>query len=59
MKQPKNSMETHNVYLEMFDMCSISYSTNINMTFEFFPCMLQMWFIDAGYGLWNLFLKWL
>jgi hypothetical protein len=56
-QQSVNSMETHEVYLQMFDMCSISYSLDINMIFEFFPCMLQLWLVNADYGLWNSFLK--
>jgi hypothetical protein len=46
MKQLENSMETHRVYLEMTDMCSISYSTNVNAIFEFSPCTPQL--IDVG-----------
>jgi hypothetical protein len=53
MKKLENSMKIHNVYLEMFDMCSISYSANVNQIFEFFPRTPQLWLIDFGYGLWN------
>jgi hypothetical protein len=37
MKQLKNNLETHKFYLEMFDICSISYPTNINVIFILFP----------------------
>jgi hypothetical protein len=42
MKQPENIMETHNVYLKAFDVYSISYSANVNVIFEFFPCTPQL-----------------
>jgi hypothetical protein len=38
----ENSMETHTVYLEMFNMCSISYSAHVKAIFEFFPHMPQL-----------------
>jgi hypothetical protein len=31
IKQPENNIKTYKVYLEMFDMCSISYSANVNV----------------------------
>lgn len=37
MEQLENSMQTHDVDLEMSDMCSPSYSTNVSAIFEFFP----------------------
>jgi hypothetical protein len=49
--QLENNMETHKVYLEMFDICSISYSTNTII--EFFLCTPKLWLIDAGRDLWN------
>jgi hypothetical protein len=42
MKQVENSVETHEVYLEMIDMRSITYSENITAIFEFFPCTPQL-----------------
>jgi hypothetical protein len=42
MKQLENVMETHKVYLEMFDMCSISYSANVNAVLEFSSCTPQL-----------------
>jgi transposase-like protein len=33
MKQFENSMAIHEVYIEMFDMRSISYSANVNTIF--------------------------
>jgi hypothetical protein len=35
MKLLENSMETHKVYLEMFDVCSIIYSADVNVIFDF------------------------
>jgi hypothetical protein len=43
-------METHEVYLETFDLCSISYSANVYAIFEYFPCKTKLCFIDLGYG---------
>jgi membrane protein YqaA with SNARE-associated domain len=37
MKQFENSTETHKVYLEMFGICFISFSVNVNAKFELFP----------------------
>jgi hypothetical protein len=36
-KQFENSIEAHEVYLEVFDMCFISYSANVDASSEFFP----------------------
>jgi hypothetical protein len=36
MKQYENSMETRKAYLEMFDVCFISFPANVNAIFEFF-----------------------
>jgi hypothetical protein len=38
----ENSMETHTVHLEMFNMCSISYSAHVKTIFEFFPHIPQL-----------------
>jgi hypothetical protein len=35
-KQIENSKETHKVYLEMFDMCTVSYYANVNAIFKIF-----------------------
>jgi hypothetical protein len=42
IKQLENSMETHKVYVEMFDIHSISYSANANTMLEIFPCTPQV-----------------
>jgi hypothetical protein len=42
VKQLENGMKTQEVSAEMFDMCSISYSANVNVISEFFPCMSQL-----------------
>jgi hypothetical protein len=44
---------THKVYIEMFDMCSISYSVNVDAIFEFSSRTAHLWLTDVGYGLWN------
>jgi hypothetical protein len=46
MKQLENSMETHYIYLEMFNTCSINDSATINATFKFFPCLQQWWIVN-------------
>lgn len=38
VKQFDSSMETHKVYLEILNICSISHSVYVNAIFEFFPC---------------------
>jgi hypothetical protein len=38
MKQLEKCMEAHKVYLEIFDMCSISYFAKVKAIFEFLPC---------------------
>jgi hypothetical protein len=45
MKQLEDSLETHKFYVEMLDICSVSYSANINA--------MHLWLTDVGYGLWN------
>jgi hypothetical protein len=50
-KQLENSMETRKIYLEIFDICSITCSANVNAVFKFFPCTLQLRLIDVVYGL--------
>jgi hypothetical protein len=42
MEQVEISVESRNIYVQMFDMCSISYPANLNVTFEFFPYALQL-----------------
>jgi hypothetical protein len=42
-KQLENSLENHKLYVEMFDICFISYSANFNTIFEFLLCALQLW----------------
>jgi hypothetical protein len=42
IKEPENSMETHKIYLDMFNMGSINYSANVNATLEFSPCTLKL-----------------
>jgi hypothetical protein len=51
MKLLEHGTETHKVYQKMFDMCSISYSTNVNTIFELFPCTPQARLSDIGYVL--------
>jgi hypothetical protein len=51
MKQLENNVKSHKVYIEMLDMCSVSYPAYANAIFEFFPCTPQPWLIDVGYGL--------
>jgi hypothetical protein len=46
MKQLEHSMKTNTVYLEMFNMCSISSSADINIIFKLFPCTSQQWLIN-------------
>jgi hypothetical protein len=43
MKQLEKSMETHKIYQETFDVCSIGYSANVNVVFL---CL-----IDVGYAM--------
>jgi hypothetical protein len=42
MERLGNSKEAHRIYIEMFDLCSISYSANVNAILEFFPCTPQL-----------------
>jgi hypothetical protein len=42
MKEPQNNIETHEVYIVMFDMCSIRYSASVNGIVEFLPCTSQL-----------------
>lgn len=43
MEQHDNNMATHEVYAQMFVMCTIYYSANVNATFELFPCSPHKW----------------
>jgi hypothetical protein len=51
MKQLENGIETHKVYLKIFDMYCINYSADINEIFEFFRVSAQLWPTDFGCGL--------
>jgi hypothetical protein len=51
MKKTEKSMGTHKVYPEIFHLCSISCSANVNATFEFFSYAPQLRLIDIGHGL--------
>jgi hypothetical protein len=42
MKQLETSIETYEVYLEMFDTCAIISSGNINANLKFFPRTPQL-----------------
>jgi hypothetical protein len=44
----------HKVYLKIFGMCSIGYSTNVNTIFKLFPRTPQVGLNDIWYVLWNL-----
>jgi hypothetical protein len=51
MKQIENSLESHKIYLEMFDLCPlISYAADIDTVFDLFMCTPQLWLIDVGYS---------
>jgi hypothetical protein len=53
MTELENSTEFHKVHLGIFDMCSISYSANVNVIFEFVLCTSLLWLIDVDNGLWH------
>jgi hypothetical protein len=38
VKQFENNLKTSEVYLELFDMISVSYSASVNAIFECFSC---------------------
>jgi hypothetical protein len=55
MAQLESNKQTHGVCLKMFNVCSISYSANVNAIFKFFACTPQLWPIDVSYALSNSF----
>jgi hypothetical protein len=49
MKQVENNTETYGVYLEMFDLCSIKCSVNVNAILECFPCTPRIpWHVELA-----------
>jgi hypothetical protein len=49
MTQLGKNMENREFYLEMFNMCSNSFSANANAIFEFRPWTPQLRLVDPGY----------